>query len=353
MNTSLGGFIPPINDEFDIISQVGRGGYGNVFKAVENSTGDVVALKKVNTFNTHSGLPLAYYREVKCLKELKESDNVLNIRRVIKSEDEHCLYLVLDYCEYDLSGLIHKHGLSADQIKSYMKQILLGTQAIHSKGFVHRDFKPSNILVTKNNVLKIADFGLARKLDKNRPLTPKVMTQSYRPPEILLGESNYDHSVDIWSLACVFYEMLTGKVLFKPSTSSDVSQLCSIFQICGSPNEQNWPGFDELPNSDFVKMMRSFNPVLRELLEQTIPSQFHSLIGLLESMLQLDPSKRINVQQALDHPFFSDDFVLPMLTHPEAHAMNVFSVNVPLAKNIERMKNFLRPERVLPPPILA
>lgn len=287
---------------------------------MERSTGKIVALKKVNKFNIHEGLPLSYYRETSCLKELKGNEYIIDYRKTIRSRDKSSFYLVLDYCEYDLAALISNYGFSEFQMKSFMKQILLAVSTLHEKGYIHRDLKPSNFFVKKDGRIKLGDFGLSIKLSKfnseanlnptkkprERTLSTQIMTQSYRPPEVLLGDTNYDQSADIFSLACIFYEMLTQKVLFCSSSSTTIAQIASILRICGTPNQESWPGFDELPNANFFQMIQSYSPALRELLELTIPPQYQCLIDLLESMLQLDPKKRITVHQALEHPFFND-----------------------------------------------
>ncbi|KAK8861072.1 hypothetical protein M9Y10_012766 [Tritrichomonas musculus] len=351
MNEGHSAFGPTINSQFYVISQVGRGGYGSVFKAIDLSNGEVVALKKVFTFDPHTGIPSSFYREIKCLKEMDGNENIVKLKQIIRSKEEHCFYLVLDYCEYDLCGLVHNYGLTYEQAQTYMKQILNAVRSMHSKEFVHRDLKPSNIFLTVENVVKVGDFGLTRKLDKTRPLTSKVITQSYRPPEVLLGDSHYGPAVDIWSLGCVFYEMITNKVLFCPSSSTDISQLMSIFSICGTPTQENWPGFDKLPNSNLIKNTKTIKSTLRELLERDVPQELSIIIDLLESMLQLDPSKRINIEQVMSHPFFADDFVLPALSYPETHAANI--VSIPIARNIIKIDSLLMHERILPPPILV
>ena len=352
---NIGVNVPAISDRFIVISEVGRGGYGVVYKAIDTMSGDIVALKQVNSFNVHVGLPLSFYRENASLTEMKDNPNIVNLRETVRSEDGEHLYMVLDYCEYDLSGLLHSYTLNGRQIQSYMKQILLAVKSLHDKGFVHRDLKPSNIFLTKNNVIKVGDFGLTRKIDKKRTLTPKVMTRSYRPPEVILGDSHYNSSVDIWSLGCVFFEMLTGKALFKPTTSSDFSLLDSIFAICGSPNDENWPGFNKLPNAGLVQISKpnTNKSTLREFLQENIPIHYQILIELLEKMLKIDPNQRITVDQALEHPFFESNFVLRPLKYPEVHGSVSSKEKIPIKKNILDLKKLIRSQRVMPPPILA
>lgn len=342
---------PTINSQFFVVSQIGRGGYGSVFKAVDLRNGDIVALKKVFTFDQHVGLPPSYYREVNCLKEMDGNENIVKLKQIIHSKEEHCLYLALEYCEYDLCGLIHNYRLTLEQIQSYMKQILLSVQAMHIKDYVHRDLKPSNIFITRENIVKVGDFGLSRKLDKSRPLTSNVITPSYRPPEVLLGDSHYGTAVDIWSLGCVFYEMITNKVLFRPSASTDISQLMSIFCICGTPTQENWPGFENLPNASLIGQTKTIQSTLRELLERDISPEMYCIIDLLESMLQLDPSKRVNIEQVMSHPFFEGNFELPELSYPETHATDI--VSIPITRQIIKIDSILKHERILPPPILA
>lgn len=356
---------------------------------------------------------------------MKGHENIINYSSTVRSNNDNSLYLVLDYCEYDLAVLINNYGLSQFQLKSYMKQLLLGLSSLHDHGYVHRDIKPSNVFVTKDNKIKLGDFGLTRKifdnnsdvdcfldcssqLSRDRTMTTQIMTQSYRPPEVLLEDTNYDQSIDIWSLACVFYEMLTGKVLFYSSSSTVFSQLASILRICGSPNQENWPGFDKLPKANYIDMMQKFVPALRELLELTIPPQYHCLIDLLQSMLQLDPKKRINAHQALSHPFFNDQTTLTTqfinekkyfsfstsispppspiqnsgmevyvsnnppinddldtnstnLPYPEIHILNLRTLNddeensqkkrKELAESISKLRDLFAPTRILPSPI--
>ena len=345
----LGASSPSTDNDYDIICSVGCGGYGFVFKAFSHKSGDIVALKRVKTFDPHVGLPISFYKELNAISKIHHK-NIVGFREVFRSKKDDCIYIVMDYCEYDLSALIHNIKLSYQQKKSYMKQILEGISEIHKKNVIHRDLKPSNILVQKDNVIKIADFGLSKKIEKSMPLTNKVTTLSYRAPEVLLGDVYYGKAVDIWSLGCLFYEMLAGKALFRHA-NCDLNQLIEIFKVCGSPNHENWPGFDQLPNAMMLQSLNTFESTLKDLLIQTIPATLHNCIWLIESMLQLDPKKRITVDSALNSGLFNDNFALSYLEFPDNHAIDVNSI--PIANIAPRVNHVFHPNTVYPPSLLA
>jgi serine/threonine protein kinase len=260
--------------------------------------------------------------------------------------------MVFEYHEFDLSGLIHLHGLSLPQIQSYMGQLLAAVSSMHSLGFVHRDLKPANVFVTRANVLKLGDFGLTKYIatDTVRPLTQEVVTPSYRAPELLLGDQHYTQAVDVWSLACVFFEMITGKRLFEPSTSSPLSVLDSIFKICGTPNSESWPGIVDLSDWGRLKLLRTYRPSLRETLVRSLPAEFASVIDLLVGMLQLRPDDRITVEQALEHPFFKEYVTVPTPKMAECHALNVTQTPKMAVRPLEVC---VKARRVLAPLVLA
>jgi len=175
-----------------------------------------------------------------------------------------------------------------------------GTDYCHRNRVLHRDLKPQNILISNNGELKLADFGLARAFGlPGKAWTNEVITLWYRPPEILLGCDTYATSVDIWSIGCIFAELINGKPLFRGD--SQISQLLEIFKRLGTPNEHIWPGVTRLEHYQTV-----FPKWQRIEWKKIVPKLDDNGLHLLNLMLILDPSKRISAKQALKHPYFND-----------------------------------------------
>jgi serine/threonine protein kinase len=347
-----------------IVSEVGRGESGSVFKAVEKSTGLVCTVKLVRVFKPQHSVPDSFYREWKSLSAVDHA-NVVQLRNIVDCQAgaSRTVCLVFEYCEYHLGALIAAHGsegLPLRQARCYMRQVLLGLSAIHGSGFAHRDIKLPNIFVTSGNVVKIGDFGLARDLRRNRfrPLMATVITPCYRSLEVLLKDGNCSFPVDIWSLACVFYEMATGQTLFLPSTASDIDQLLSIFQICGTPNPDEWIGLEDLPGFALIRDGPQMPCTLGQRLDDALPREFMGLKSLLEAMLVLDPAQRVTAKVALDHPFFGecDSFeleprFLPRMMFPELHGTTPQCTRVALGGRRNCPLPLSKPERIRPPAI--
>jgi len=180
-----------------------------------------------------------------------------------------------------------------------MCQILVGVAYCHQRRLLHRDLKPQNILIDQcNNRIKIADFGLARTFDiPLRPYTHEVVSLWYRAPEILLGLHQYGTSVDVWSIGCIFVEMMTGKALFQ--SKSEIEGILKIFYLMGTPNDQDWPGVSDLP--DYSPSFPKWQP---SRFENYIPSANELEIGLVTCLLVLNPSERATARRALNHQYF-------------------------------------------------
>lgn len=176
----------------------------------------------------------------------------------------------------------------------------MGTNYIHKNKIIHRDLKPQNLLITNEGIMKIGDFGLARGYGipvKN--YTHEVVTLWYRPPDVLLGSKTYLTTVDVWSIGCIFAEMINGVALFDGINAQD--QLKKIFKIRGTPSEKTYPEIINLP--EWVGHEYEFYQT--QDLHKICPRLDKDGIDLLNKFLQIDPSKRISIQDALEHPFLT------------------------------------------------
>ncbi|KAK9129071.1 hypothetical protein Syun_017868 [Stephania yunnanensis] len=285
-------------DCFEKLEQIGEGTYGQVYMAREIKTGEIVALKKIRMDNEREGFPITAIREIKILKKLHH-ENVIKLKEIVTStgpeKDEPGrsdgnkykggIYMVFEYMDHDLTGLSDRPGMrfSVPQIKCYMRQLLTGLHYCHINQVLHRDIKGSNLLIDNEGNLKLADFGLARSFsnDHNANLTNRVITLWYRPPELLLGTTKYGPAVDMWSVGCIFAELLQGKPILPGKDEPE--QLNKIFELCGAPDEVNWPGVSKYSWYNNFKPTRPMKRRVREVFRQF---DRHA-VELLEKMLTL------------------------------------------------------------------
>ncbi|XP_065007370.1 probable serine/threonine-protein kinase At1g54610 isoform X2 [Musa acuminata AAA Group] len=218
---AIKGWTPRRADTFEKIDKIGQGTYSNVYKARDVLTGKIVALKKVRFDNMEPESVKFMAREILILRHL-DHPNVVKLEGLVTSRMSCSLYLVFEYMEHDLAGLAASltTKFTEPQVKCYMHQLLSGLEHCHNNRVLHRDIKGSNLLLDNKGLLKIADFGLATFFDPNRkhPMTSRVITLWYRPPELLLGATDYNVGVDLWSAGCILAELLSGKPIMPGRT---------------------------------------------------------------------------------------------------------------------------------------
>ncbi|CAI0432345.1 unnamed protein product [Linum tenue] len=297
---ALNGWIPRRADTFEKIDKIGSGTYSNVYKARDLLTGKVVALKKVRFDNLEPESVKFMAREILILRRLDHT-NVVKLEGLVTSRMSCSLYLVFEYMDHDLAGLAASPDVkfTEPQVKCYMHQLLSGLEHCHKRGVLHRDIKGSNLLIDNEGVLRIADFGLASFFDPNRkhPMTSRVVTLWYRPPELLLGATDYGVGVDLWSAGCILAELLAGKPIMPGRT--EVEQLHKIYKLCGSPSDEYWKK-SKLPNATLFKPREPYRRSIRETFKDFPPSSF----PLIETLLAIDPAERQTATAALKSEFF-------------------------------------------------
>ena len=361
--------------DYERMNQVGEGQYGQVFQARCKRTGRVVALKKLKVASEKDGFSITSIREITTLRQLKHR-NVVDLVEIVTNKQlpgahrkaaagaaaasgtssgspgdlgeevdeedgskDDSIYMVFEYLEYDLQGLMNAQfsdtnlRLTAAHVKSYMNQLLEGVAFMHTNKVLHRDLKAANILVSRTGRLKIADWGLARPENGSlRAYTPTVFTLWFRPPEILMGIPKYDSAADMWSVGCIFGEMMRRGPPLMMGTN-DTEQIDKIFSLCGTPKLHasapgvaadlsyrhdvwpsvaemcpNWHLFAELPPKprQLQQLFNGNGHMARNGAPLKVTHRDVTVKGLdmLERLLTLDPTKRISATDALNHEYF-------------------------------------------------
>jgi cell division cycle 2-like protein len=305
-------------DNFEHIGKIDEGAYGVVYKARDKETGEIVAIKKVKLGKEKEGFPITSIREINILMMLSH-ENIMKIKEVVFGNTQDKIFCVMEYADFELKSILseysctnYKRIFSLSQLKCLFYQVLKGVEYIHKNWIMHRDLKTSNILYSKNGILKIGDFGLARKFGNPlKPYTQLVVTLWYRAPELLLNIDKYGTSIDIWSSGCILAELFLGEPLFQGE--DEIDQLHKIFKILGTPDEKIWPGWKDLPNVKRINFNKNYSNgnLLREKFPKISYEDDFVLtdkgFDLLKRLLNYNPDKRISAEQALLHPWFIEN----------------------------------------------
>jgi serine/threonine protein kinase len=302
-------------------SIIGYGTYGVVYQAKDTKTDKYISIKRILKYDPLLGVESSTLRDISHLNTMKGSNNVLELIDIICDKED--LFIISELYDNDLYDLIQEKDTiyRLSRVKMIVHNILLGLNEIESKGINHHDLKPQNILIKKDKIV-ICDLGLSTKRGLNHCNVEMICTRWYRPPDILLGDKRYGDKVDIWSIGCIFAEIITGNPLFEGG--SDNLQINAIYNVLGTQLEE-WKDREHLPRYNVPQ-------VKKDILENIVKIDDPSGLSLLRKMLTMDPLQRITVKEALNHPYFDD--------------MKVYNINRHLKKlSIKR--------HALLPPILS
>uniref|UniRef100_UPI0037E78E16 serine/threonine-protein kinase MAK n=1 Tax=Semicossyphus pulcher TaxID=241346 RepID=UPI0037E78E16 len=284
-------------NRYTTLKQLGDGTYGSVLMGRSNESGELVAIKRMKR-KFYSWEECMNLREVKSLKKLNHA-NVVKLKEVIRENDH--LYFVFEYMKENLYQLMKDREnkmFSENEIRNIMFQVLSGLVFVHKHGFFHRDMKPENLLCMGPELVKIADFGLAREIRSKPPYTDYVSTRWYRAPEVLLRSSTYSSPIDLWAVGCIMAELYTLRPLFPGN--SEVDEIFKICQVLGTVKKMDWPEGYQLASA----MNFRFPQCVPTHLKTLIPNASNEAITLMKDLLQWDPKKRPTAVQALRYPYF-------------------------------------------------
>lgn len=299
------------DEAYEIVGQVGEGTYGQVYKAHSERSGALVALKRIRMDAEKEGFPVTSMREIKLLQALRH-ENVVRLHEIMTSSSGS-VYMVFEYMEHDLNGILAHPGVTFTEShrKSLASQLLSGLAYLHKRAVLHRDLKGSNLLLSNEGVLKLADFGLARSYYKRRKgdYTNRVVTLWYRPPELLLGATQYGPEIDAWGAGCLFLELFTRRAVFQGQ--DELHQVHVLTQMLGPLDEAAWPGVQLLPWYELLQMHAQPEDATSDT-PDAFAARYQDLLtpsgrDLARGLLRYDPARRLDADAALQHAYFTSE----------------------------------------------
>uniref|UniRef100_A0A6U1B509 Mitogen-activated protein kinase n=1 Tax=Rhizochromulina marina TaxID=1034831 RepID=A0A6U1B509_9STRA len=298
-----------VDVRYQNLKPIGGGSYGFVCSAEDTATGERVAIKKIRRVFNDLVDAKRILREIKLLRHFQNHENIITVKDLItvppNTIDFTDVYIITNLMESDLDRIISSRQPLTDQhFQYFLYQILRGLKYIHSASVLHRDLKPSNLLVNANCDLAICDFGLARGVDQQTQelLTEYVQTRWYRAPELLCDMANYDSQIDVWSVGCIFAEMLRRKPFFRGE--SPQHQLETIVSVIGLPGEDL---MEKITDEPIRKALYSGAECKPYPFRSYFPRDTNPVaLDLLQRMLVFDPRYRCTIDQALEHEYLAD-----------------------------------------------
>eukprot|EP00056_Hartaetosiga_gracilis_P021997 m.27610 g.27610 ORF g.27610 m.27610 type:complete len:445 (-) comp9381_c0_seq1:395-1729(-) len=296
METLLG----KTEDSYDLHRKAGEGTFSEVIKGERLSDGLKVAIKRMK--GKFSGPEqVDKLREVQALRRLKNHNNIIEMVEIIFNPDLRTLDLVFELMDMNIYERIkgRKNMLPKELVQNYMYQMCKGLDHMHRNGIFHRDIKPENILI-RDEHLKIADLGSCRGVHSKPPFTEYISTRWYRAPECLLTNGFYGYKMDMWSIGCVMFEIISLYPLFPGSNELD--QINRIHDIMGTPSPEVFAKIRQHSKNMKINFPNKEGKGLRKLMPKALPE----CVDLIENLLIYDPSERFSARQALKHPYLKD-----------------------------------------------
>lgn len=308
---------------YKMINLVGDGTYGLVYLAYNQESREKVAIKTMKR-KYHSWSEVMDLREVKSLKKLNHP-NVVKLKEVIRENNR--LYFVFEYIKGDLLGLMREtpDPFSEASVRTIVFQILQALSYMHRNGFFHRDLKPENILCSSPELVKIADFGLAREIRSSPPYTDYVSTRWYRAPEVLLRSTNYSSPIDVWAVGCIMAELYTKRPLFPGN--SEIDQIYKVCSVLGTPSNSDWAQGHHLAQQMSFKFPAFASTHLTQVLGSRVGAR---AISLLYSTLSWNPAWRSSAQESLKHSYFRQN------SQPTSASSNHLSLALKPSRSLRR-----------------
>ncbi|XP_055495322.1 cyclin-dependent kinase-like 4 isoform X2 [Leucoraja erinacea] len=287
-------------EKYEKLAKIGEGSYGVLFKSRNKDTGQVVAIKIFVESEDDPLIKKIAMREIRMLKQLKH-DNLVNLLEVFRRKRK--LHLVLEYYDHTVLNELERYprGLPEAMVKNIMWQMLQAVSFCHKHNCIHRDVKPANILITKQGIIKLCDFGFTRMLNRWDDYADHVATRWYRAPELLVGESQYGAAVDIWALGAVFAELVSGQALWPGK--SDLDQIYFIIRTLGKLIPKHEQVFQS--NQRFLGVcIPEADPEDLEPLEEKFPNLNPQALLFMKNCLEIDPAVRCNCEELIENPYF-------------------------------------------------
>ncbi|XP_076802264.1 MAPK/MAK/MRK overlapping kinase-like isoform X2 [Clavelina lepadiformis] len=287
-------------EEYRILGKKGEGTFSEVLKCQHVKDGTYYACKKMKQH--YDGVDqVNNLREIQAMRRLNPHANIIGLHEIIYDKKTGTVALICELMDMNIYELIRgrRHYVPEPKVKNYMYQLLKSLDHMHRCGIFHRDVKPENILI-KDDVLKLADFGSCRSVYSKQPYTEYISTRWYRAPECLLTDGYYTYRMDLWSVGCVFFEVMSLHPLFPGA--NEVDQIAKIHEVLGTPDASilnKMKHRNRGINFDFPSKKGTG-------IEKLLPHASQQCIELIYKMCTYDPDERITAKQALRHPYFRD-----------------------------------------------